>query len=232
MAAFAPRVSEDEISVARRRIAAGESKRSVARSLGYSGTSPHKALQQRIDSQERREEAGRIEHQVGRAAAGAEKKRIARGIRTGYGDLERTTDRPEGREGQNFATDIDRVRLRLDADAKSRRRELEREDRARRFGVSHHGSGSEVHWLDERDHRFAAEQAELARRAAFGRWEIRDIADRVVGRLPPLTDDREAVCAAERYSARTLSNGELVYGACHAVQLSDLSAYAERARRS
>jgi hypothetical protein len=219
MAKFTPRVSEDEIRAARRRIAAGESKRSVARSLGYSGSSPHKALQQRIDAQERREELERVEHQAYRATAEAEKKRLARGVRTGYGDLRRSTDRPEDRGGSNPSADIDRVRRQLDADAEARRRQLEREDRGRRFGLSNYRPGTEEHWLDEREAQRRAERQELARRAAFGRWEIRDLADRVVGRLPALTDDREAEAAAERSAARTLSNGELVYGPCHAVEI-------------
>ena len=219
MTKFTPRISDHEIRAARRRIAAGESKRSVARSLGYAGSSPHKALQQRIDNQERGEEVERIERQANRAAAEAERKRFARGVRTGYGDLERTTDRPERRDGRNFSADIDRVRRQLDADAEALRHQREREDRDHRFGLSKHRPGTEEYWLDERDARRPAQQTEVSRRSAFGRWEIRDLADRVVGRLPPLTDDVEAQAAASRFAARTLSNGEPVYGPCRAVEV-------------
>jgi hypothetical protein len=100
MAEFAPRVTEEEIRSARRRIAAGESKRSVARLLGYTGSSPHKALQQRIDAQERRDDFERLERQTRVATAEAEKKRIARGVRTGYGQVQRTTEAPE--HGRTF----------------------------------------------------------------------------------------------------------------------------------
>jgi hypothetical protein len=196
MAKFAPRATEEEIRSARRRIAAGESKRSVARSLGYSGSSPHKALQQRIDSQERREELERMDRHADRAAADAEKKRVARGVRTGYAEIARTSDRPEERGGTNVSADIDRVRVQLESDDHQARRErlrqeeaqavAERANRRARFGFAPNSGKTyrdpESAWLQEKDDLALAElEHQHAHPEEYARYHLITLDGRKVG---------------------------------------------------
>jgi hypothetical protein len=184
MAKFAPRVTEDEIRAARRRIAAGESKRSVARSLGYSGSSPHKALQQRIDAQDRREDCERLERQTRGATAEAEKKRIARVVRTGDGQVQRTTETPE--RGATFPERSQRVRGDL--------------ERAKIDEGRKRYADPEAEWLAGRDSDRTAE--ERHRRDHPEEYVRFDLIDLTETRRASKTGETEALATAARLADR------------------------------
>jgi hypothetical protein len=162
---FKPRLSDDEVRTAARRVATGESHRAVARSLGIDPS----ALRQRIRKLEARAAAEAHDLRADRAVHDAEKKRVARGIRTGYAEIARTSDRPEERGGATIQDEVARVSAELERDGEVRRARLREEERAKaeeradrraRFGFPT-ASGKvykdgEAQWLQDKDDRTIA----------------------------------------------------------------------------